>query len=83
LALAIFNLIPLHPLDGGKILARFLPESANAWLEENQMTLNVVLIVAMIMGGLKFLAIPIAFIKEFLIEFVTNPVLHIMIGVMG
>jgi len=26
LSLAIFNLIPIHPLDGGKILAGFLPE---------------------------------------------------------
>ena len=30
--LAVFNLIPISPLDGSKILAIFLPDKAHAWL---------------------------------------------------
>ena len=54
--LCFFNLIPLHPLDGGKILARFLPHEANRWLEDNSMTLNIILIGAFILGGFTYLA---------------------------
>jgi Zn-dependent protease len=54
--LCLFNLIPLHPLDGGKILARFLPFSWNRFLEDNQHVLNIILIVAFVTGGFSFLA---------------------------
>ena len=30
--LAVFNLIPISPLDGSKILAIFLPDKAHSWL---------------------------------------------------
>lgn len=59
LVLAIFNMIPLHPLDGGKVMARFLPSHINRWLEEHQFQLNMALIVVVLMGGFQFLAGPI------------------------
>lgn len=59
LSLCFFNLLPIHPLDGGKVLARFLPRNANYWLEENQGTLNIILIVLMVTGMLRYLGIPI------------------------
>src|SRR5690606_11519960 len=34
-SLMVFNFIPIHPLDGGKIISRFLPLKASIWLEEN------------------------------------------------
>ena len=37
IGLGIFNLIPLPPLDGSKILNHFLPYNARAWFEQNEM----------------------------------------------
>jgi len=59
LFLAVFNLIPLHPLDGGKIFAIFLPRNVNNWLEENQATLSWALIAVFLLGGFRFLAEPV------------------------
>ena len=36
LGLGIFNLIPLPPLDGSKILAHFLPINAKVWMQEHE-----------------------------------------------
>ena len=36
IGLGIFNLIPLPPLDGSKILAHFLPYNAKTWFYENE-----------------------------------------------
>jgi Zn-dependent protease len=52
LALAIFNLIPIHPLDGGKIFAIFFSDRVNRKLEELQPVFNILLIVLFLSGGL-------------------------------
>lgn len=62
LYLAFFNLIPVHPLDGGKVLERFIPYRWNQWLEENQNTLNMILLVLMVTGGLQFIGYPARFL---------------------
>lgn len=64
LLLAFFNLLPLHPLDGGKILERFIPYHWNRWLEENQQMLNMALLVLIISGGFRYLAMPIFSIMQ-------------------
>ncbi len=58
LFLAAFNMIPIHPLDGGKILEPFLPVDWNRWLLENQMQLNLFLLMFILLAG-NFLAVPV------------------------
>ncbi|RME16258.1 MAG: site-2 protease family protein [Bdellovibrio sp.] len=70
--LAIFNLIPLYPLDGAKILARFLPYDWNRFLEERQAQLNMALVILFVLGGFRFLAYPIHFFTFHLIQTVEN-----------
>lgn len=65
LYLAFFNMIPIHPLDGGKVFERFLPRSWNIWLEENQYYLNMGLLFLVIFGGFRYLAYPINLIASF------------------
>ncbi|MBL0313616.1 MAG: site-2 protease family protein [Holophagaceae bacterium] len=43
--LAIFNLIPVGPLDGGGILKGFLPYRATQWFERHQRTMYIILVV--------------------------------------
>lgn len=55
LALAIFNLIPIHPLDGGKILVGLLPSkeasAVDSFLHKYGMLLLIALIFPVLGGG--------------------------------
>ena len=66
LFLAIFNILPLHPLDGGKVLARFLPDSVNYKLEQNQQMTSLILMGLLIFGALNILRIPVFYIFNLL-----------------
>lgn len=69
--LALFNLIPIHPLDGGKVLAPFLPASWNIWLENNQGTLNIGLLMFLMLAG-GILAVPVNIATGLLIFLAKN-----------
>ncbi|MCB0342546.1 MAG: site-2 protease family protein [Pseudobdellovibrionaceae bacterium] len=75
--LAVFNLLPFHPLDGGKVIARFLPPAANQFLEDQQQILQVGLILMFVLGGFRYLAVPI----HWLYSSVVNVVIHLVMTV--
>lgn len=44
ISLGLFNLIPIPPLDGSKVLIHFLPYNAKRWFEDNQFTFYIALL---------------------------------------
>ena len=50
LGLGVFNLIPLPPLDGSKILYHFLPYNGRRWFENNQMYFYIGFLIIFITG---------------------------------
>ena len=53
LVLAVFNLIPIPPLDGSKILATFLsPEARARYLSQERMGFILIILLVMLAGGL-------------------------------
>ncbi len=45
IGLAVFNLLPIFPLDGSHILAPLLPDKVNWWIERNQQMIMLALII--------------------------------------
>ena len=45
IGLAVFNLLPIFPLDGSHIIAPLLPDKANWWIERNQQLIMIALLV--------------------------------------
>lgn len=45
IGLGVFNLIPLPPLDGSKVLDAFLPQKAHKWYVEHEQMLQVIFLV--------------------------------------
>lgn len=44
ISLGVFNLIPVPPLDGSKVLMHFLPYNAKQWFESKQYIFYIVLL---------------------------------------
>ena len=57
--LGVFNLIPLPPLDGSKILSHFLPYNARNWFESNEQIFYYVFLFLWITGFAGTLITPI------------------------
>lgn len=50
IGLGIFNLIPLPPLDGSKIIKPFLPTNAKIWFENNEQIFYIVFVLLWVTG---------------------------------
>jgi len=50
IAVALFNILPVYPLDGSKILTLFLPPSASVALTQYEKVLQIVLLLLLAMG---------------------------------
>ncbi len=50
IGLGIFNLIPLPPLDGSKILEHFLPYNAKVWMQEHEYFFYIAFLLIWITG---------------------------------
>jgi Zn-dependent protease len=59
LILALFNMIPFHPLDGGKVLARFLPAQANQFLDQMEAYSMWIILGFFLLGGGAFFFQPV------------------------
>ena len=57
--LGVFNLIPLPPLDGSKIIKSLLPYNAKIWFENNEKMFEIVFVIFWIMGFLSSIISPI------------------------
>ena len=59
IGLGVFNLIPLPPLDGSKILIHFLPYNAKTWFENNTQLFYIIFIVLWITNLISYIISPV------------------------
>jgi len=71
-ALGIFNLIPLPPLDGSKIIEAFLPYEAAKKYESITQYSFFILMALLLSGALSVLSYPIHFCSETTIVLVSK-----------
>ena len=57
--LGVFNLIPLPPLDGSKIIKPFLPYNVKQWFENNEQIFYIVFVVIWITGIASIIISPV------------------------
>ena len=65
--LAVFNLLPIPPLDGSKLLFVFLPDKYVAWFYRYQMYITIALL-ALLWTGI--LTVPLNFLSTNLLKFI-------------
>ena len=70
LGLAVFNLLPIPPLDGSKVIMPFLPYSAKQWFQNNTMIFYIVFLIIFVTGIASTIISPaMEFISDGIINF--------------
>ena len=59
IGLGVFNLIPLPPLDGSKILMHFLPYNAKTWFENNMQIFYLLFIALWVTNLISYIISPV------------------------
>lgn len=80
IGLGVFNLIPLPPLDGSKILMHFLPYNGKQWFEKYQTIFYVIFVVLWITGLASVIIQPIFGLVFTGINFVVESIFHLFGG---
>lgn len=76
LGLGIFNLIPLPPLDGSKILINFLPYNAKRWFAEKENIFYIAFLIIWITGLAGYIISP-------LLNLMYTGLLHLILALFG
>ena len=76
IGLGVFNLIPLPPLDGSKVIKAFLPYNSRQWFENNEKIFEMIFVALWIVGILSTIISP-------LISAITNGILKLGFSILG
>lgn len=76
IGLGVFNLIPLPPLDGSKIIMPFLPYKAKSWFINNESIFYIIFVVIWITGIAGMIITPV-------INAVSNGILSLATSIFG
>ena len=71
IGLGVFNLIPLPPLDGSKIIMPFLPYNAKQWFRSNEYIFYIIFVVIWITGIASLIISPV-------ISAITNGIINLV-----
>lgn len=83
IGLAVFNLIPIPPLDGSNILMGFLPFKAIIWVQQHQRVISFVFLFLILSD---FLDTPLSFLQQLIFkgfQFATNWIPTLVNGLTG
>ncbi len=70
LSLAIFNLLPIPPLDGFNVIQAFLPQAVLARVARVSPFLGIGLMLLFFTGGVRFLSMPVSYCFHFLLNLI-------------
>ena len=66
IGLGVFNLIPIPPLDGSKVLMMLLPYRQSMWMQQRQQMLSILLWILILIG---LLSTPLSWISGWIMKF--------------